>query len=194
MKYKIGTIELPTIDELAAGLEAPKVTEADDMLDAAKRAADDCRVQLTELTKLCTDLPHLIVSGRAPSSALAKSIDEERGLALTLKARSAEVEAAQTGVESARAESRDRLLAAASELLEHLKKTISPILPALELVQSLEYETERCVDVAFLNPLTGTAHPRKQLPALKWPQCVRDEQTLFSWRESSIARRSADEK
>ena len=193
MKVKLA-IELPGLSEVVKLLEQPNATAAEDALGNVKKQATDARTRLSELGSICRNLPDEIIAGRARSTALEEVLVEERSGALQLKAIDKKVEAARAAVEAARAEGRDMLLAEAAKIIEHLKKTISPVLPVLELVQSLEYEIERCVDVAFLNPLTGTAHPRKQLPALEWPQSLVDEQSGFSWREGAISKRSSDEK
>ncbi len=194
MKHKIGTIELPELSEVAKVLEVPDVISAEDALTAAKKAADDARKRLAELSHLCESLPHAIVEGRAPQSALQENIDSERSCALVLKSHEGKIESAREDLEFARAEGRDKLLDEAAKIIEHLKKVVAPILPVLEATKAIEYEVESIIDVAFLDPATGTPRPRAQLAAILWPESVRDEQAARSWMETAVSGSMRDEK
>ncbi len=188
MKTKI-EIVIPTTD-LLKSLDPkainPKLAEAESELTAAKKQATDARTRLAELSSLIANLPHEIVSGHAPQKALEETIIEERSVALQLKAIDGKVDAAQQAVEVARAEGRAAIVDEANELLEHLIKTIAPVLPALKHLKDLEYEIEARLQKACYNPLTGTQYARKPSPALEWPSSVADEQAAFSWRQTAV--------
>ncbi len=189
--------------KLKINLEIPEATEILERLDpvtinperagaelAVEKADEQCNAARKELQELSANIEHLpeeVIAGRAPESAVEEMVSRERAQALVLKAREGKLEGARQDLADAQAKARALVIEEGRRAIDLLKKAVAPVIPLLEAVKDLEYEVERLVTAANMNPERGVEFSREQLPAVEWPQCVvheqarlMDEELLFS--------------
>ena len=194
---RVNEITIPSKKKLLARLEnptelSPELAGVELALSKAEEETNRARKELQELSASVERLPNEIIAGRSPDSALEEMITRERTQALLLKSREGVLEGARQDLADAQAKARALVVEEGRRVCEELKKVVAPVLPLLEVVKDLEYEVERLVKVANMDPSRGFEFPREQLPAIEWPTCVIHEQAARSWMERTEIAPAAD--
>lgn len=169
MKFKL-QLELPSAAEIVAGLELGTVHPmlADLQIVERQKAQDReaAHIALAQAITRCATVAAGVQAGRESASALEAAVQERYGAALRLPHAEAAAQEATAAREAAEVSARERLRAEAvirNRVLEAAAERVSQLLTELS---DLELALEQHASRAIGRPA--------DLPAVAWPQCIRD--------------------
>ena len=169
MKFKIGTIDVPTAEEILDGLTKrgvyPRLVTAERAEAEAAQADEDARRRASDHARGAQHVADEAAVGRASEAQVAVALARSRASAALITAYAAALSEARACVEREREAARHAVREEAARRQKPLEKIAAELAPVLEQLRAGELALELLMQ-------------REHLPSLDrviWPTCLSDE-------------------